>query len=487
MNPIAWSARALALSIAFIQAMPAASLASEGTGRVEEFIGDHNTTANVFELALRAGDKSAVAVQPWSGSYWPLHSGSVANPYNEAGAAWLQNTTRKLKGVSGNYKHFEKRLFNLRKNIKKLSEETLNELAPSEKYDLYIGDYDFTFTRAVWESLMAQFARIGKLALWEGSCQGWATSSIYVPRPKNFIRVPSLDGKYLIPFYPDDLKALATVLWANSLVQDHTVLLGNRCKVRNPEFDNSNGKVLSETCAGVNPGDLHRILLEMTGVRKQSFIVNRVNNTQVWNQPIVSYELKYFNLVTGREGELRDSIVARAQYQDPFRNYRSGLASSLVGVALKIRYAAERGPKHRKQDSPEVDKIKTLSVHYDLELDPYNNIVGGEWISSEAEGGNNNDPDDEETGSAQPPPYPGFIWKFSTEHPVAFSIADADLPGDDPRKMDHMALLEASAKASAFRYRVFDRSGRNELRPQPISKVVNTLIQMSHHASGPQE
>lgn len=458
-----------------------------GSGRVGEFIGDADYSPNAFELDRRAGQTGAAAEQPWTGSFWALHSGSVANPYNEDGGAWLNNTARKLKSVDSNYKHFEKRLFEIRKKLPHLDDDTLAELAPSEKYDLFLGDYDFSFTQAVWSSLLDQYTRIGRLALWEGSCHGWSTAAAYTPRPKNLIRVMSLNGKHLIPFYPDDLKGLATILWANSLVQDHTRILGNRCQTRNPEFDGSNGKVLNESCEGVNPGDLHVILLEMMGARKQTFIINRSNKLQIWNQPVARYELKYFNLATGRDGTLAESIVPRSQYNDPFTRYRHGQSVYVVGVRLKLRYTAEREARHRPTDDPSRDKIKGLVVHYDLELDSAHNVVGGEWISATAEAGLGTSPDGDEAQSAEPPPYPGFIWKFSSAKPMAFSIADFDLPGDDIRKMDRLALVRASKKAASFKYRVRTPTFRTEERPQPLSKVVNYLLKLSHEASGPAE
>lgn len=473
--------RVVASTLLLLLPLSAPTLAGEASGRIGEFIGDGQFTTQVFELATKSGLKGASKEQPWSGSYWPLHSGSIANPYNENNGAWINNTFRKLKSVKANAKHFEKRLVEIRQKWKELPPEMIDEMAPSEKYDLFLGDYDFTLTRSIWISLFEQYDRIGKLALWEGSCHGWATSSSYVGRPKNLIRVMSLDGRYLIPFYPDDIKALATLLWANSLIQDHTIVLGQRCNSRNPEFDESNGKVLSETCQGVNPADMHVSLLELMGARKQTYIVNRENNTQVWNQPIVSYEMKYFNLSNGKEGNLQDVILARQQYADPFRAYRSGRATSVVGVDLVLKYASERNPTHRKTDKPENDKIKKLHFRYDLELDGDNKIIGGEWISSD------DSPQDEDDTGVQPPKYPGFIWKFQTAQPVAFSIGDADIQGDDVTKIDVKTVLSASQKASKFKYNVYHPKPRTEKRPQPLAKIVNMLVKQSHEASTPAE
>ena len=378
-------------------------------------------------------------------------------------------------------------------NKDKLDDNTIRDMAPSEKYDLYLGDTDFSYTYSEWQSVTEQKAFIGGITFWEGSCHGWSTAAINEPRPTHVINVMSLDGKYLIPFFPDDLKALGTRLWANSLVQDHTVVQGMRCTQKNPKQDPTSGKVLDTTCEGVNAGDFHLSLLELMGERKQTFVMDRSNKRQIWNQPIAGYELKYFNPATGVEGDLSKSIVPRTSYADSYAKFRAPQAVSLVGVAMTLSYVAETAPSHAKEDSAAKDKIKKMEIHYDLELDASNTIIGGEWRNDAdpADGNdgspNNNNNDDtysDETPSI--PKYPGFLWKFEIAHPIAYSIADFDFTGDDVTKVDRAVVIAASKKAAQFRYNVYtyDAAGnstlkRKELEPQPLGKVVNALFQQA--------
>ena len=452
---------------------------AQATDVLTQFIGDANYTKNVFDLSTKAGTTGAPAVQPWSGSYWPLHDGSIANPYDEHGLDFLNFVSRLvLVPVSISEKHYEDRMSKIRSSIDKLDAQTIDQMAPSEKYDLYIGDHDFSLTAEVWQSVMEQLKHVGHIADWEGSCQGWTTAASFSPRPGKAIKVMSLDGKYLIPFYPDDLKALSTLLWANSLIQDYTVFQGQRCGLSDPNYDPSTGHVTDQGCAGVNPGNFHVTVLEMIGARKQHFIVDRSNSTQVWNQPIAGYDLKYFNPSTNAEGALADSVVKTSDYQDPYKNFRTASTVAVVGVHMTLKYVSETLPGHNATDDSSKDNIKNLDLIYDLELDANSQIVGGEWRETSSD----RDPN---TGEASIPTFPSFIWKFQTATPMAMSIADADLPMTALNTVDQATLIAASKKAAAFRYNdykvvngveTFDRA---ELKPQPLQKVVSTLVNLS--------
>jgi hypothetical protein len=398
------------------------SYASIGDGKVATFIGDQNFSSNVFDLNDRAGVIGAPKSQPWSGTFWPLRSGSVANPYEARfGKSKIGYVTSQTKGAAANLRMFERRMEKIRSKMAdhKLSAEMIDEMAPSEKYDLYIGDHDFSFTHAEWDSIKEHKDYAGYMALWEGTCHGWATAAIYAPRPEKAFTVVSLDGKYMIPFYPHDLKALATRLWGNSLIQDYTVSQGLRCNTKRAEKDSITGKILNETCEGVNPGDFHVTLLEMMGVRKESFVINKKSNVlDVWNQPVASYELKYFNPETEKTGGLKNSVVRANSFSDPFFHYRAPGTQYLVGVEMKLNYTAETFPSHAKTDGVQDDKIKDLEIRYDLELDENYRVIGGEWRGKLDRSSG--------TETADVAKYPGFMWKFTAQQPKAMSIADFD-------------------------------------------------------------
>jgi len=486
--------KATSLGIVFIFSMNcflgSATYASPSAGKLEKFIGDNQFSSNVFELNSRAGVVGAPQNQPWSGTFWPLRSGSTGNAYNDQiiNGSFIFKVSQ-LFSVKAKIKSFHKRMSDLRAMIatNKLDAKKIDNLSPAEKYDLYLSDYDFSFTNAEWQSVSEQFDYIGRISLWEGSCHGWSQAAIHEPRPSRAINVMSLDGKYLIPFYPDDLKGLATRLWANSLIQDYTVSQGLRCNKNNPITDPATGKVLDANCEGVNPGDFHVSVLELVGKRKQSFVMNRKNTKSVWNQPVAGYELHYFNPATEEIGELNQSVVRLENYNDPYKNFRTDAVKSVVGVEMDLKYSSETAPSHASSNGVSDDKIKTLSVRYDLELDQNNSIIGGEWRNSVDPTGFSNDSSGSSDESVGAPQYPGFLWKFADAHPIAYSEADTDIPGNDLSKVDVSILIAASKKAAQFRYNHYnyDAKGnattvkRAELKPQPLEKVVSTLIDLA--------
>ncbi len=460
------------------------SLKEEAVGiqdRIAKFVGpDFYRPLTVLDTMVPLNGK--VKEQPWSGSYWPLYQGGPARPYAERGF----NRGR----FKGNLNQYVDRLKDLRKQ--RYSQKDLDNMSPTEKYDLYIGDPNFTLSTAVWTSLSESDASRGrreKIEDWEGMCHGWAPAAAYSKRPTHPISVTSLNGRYNINFYPDDLKALSTLLWANSLVQDDTVVEGIRCKTNFPSRDGFSGKVTTLRCKGVNPGVLHLSLLGMVGQKQTSFIINRNNDEEVWNQPVSSYEMYYFNIKTGAQGNLQNSLTPISGSSDPFVAFRSPKAAYLVGVDMMINYTSETDPSHQSSDSAANDKIETLHVRYDLELDKDYNVLGGEYVDEEGAYGAN---------SRYIPNYPAFMWRFRSENPFASSIVDMKLFEMGPNAVNSSSLVPLSFQASNFRYTryaidedgeldrlVFDEQGKpvvsnHELRPQPIAKIVNSLLDLAH-------
>lgn len=451
--------------------------------RIEKFVGhDFYKPLSVLEPFVPL--KASVKDQPWSGSYWPLYEGGPARPYAE-------NKFTKKK-LHDNYNSYEGRLRDIQKKIAKgkLSDRDLDNLSPTEKYDLYLGDTQFTLSQNVWQSLSEseQNRKKKEIKDWEGMCHGWAPASAYTPRPSHSFTLTSLDGRYSLNFYPDDVKALLTLLWANSLIQDDTLVEGLRCKTNFPERDQTSGKVTNTSCKGVNPGVLHLSILGLIGMKQSSFVINRDNDDQIWNQSVTGYQFHYYNLKTNASGNLLSSVVPIAQFDDPFRAFRSPKSAYLVGVDMTLNYASETDPSHQDVDSVSDDVIETLHMRYDLELDHYYNVIGGEYVNDDGDYGSN---------YSSIPTYPAFIWRFHSDNPYAASIVDSKLSTVTSSQFSSSLLLPLSQQASTFRYTryamsedgdgdvaIHDEHGNSvvagrELRPQPLAAVVNFFLKLA--------
>lgn len=86
--------------------------------------------------------------KPWSASYWPLAKGTIADPFEKSKVPYYLDIKWLL--WEGNIKEFEKRKKKLLSRAYELSEEQLAKLAPSEKYDLLLGDLTFDLTHRLW-------------------------------------------------------------------------------------------------------------------------------------------------------------------------------------------------------------------------------------------------------------------------------------------------------------------------------------------------
>ena len=279
---------------------------------------------------------------------------------------------------------------------------------------------------------------------------------------------------------------MATLLWANSKIQNDTILEGNLCQSKHPEIDEHSGKVTETTCKGINPGVWHLGVLGLLGKKHSSFIINKNNDTEVWNQPVSEYEFSYYNMNSDKKGSLFESAVPILNARDPSAAFRAHGTAYLVGVEMQLSYASETMPDHATTDSEQTDRIEQLNLRYDLELDDRYQVLGGEW-HYRAE----SDPKANRNHSTYPS-YPSFMWKFKSENPVAMSEADALIPENTTLPSDKM--IEFSSKAASFKFVTYahdskgavmknpdgkDTVASEELRPQVLGKVLYPLIELA--------
>jgi hypothetical protein len=375
---------------------------------------------------------------PWSDWYWPIYQGILGARYNDKSFPldsedWKQKRDYVLQNPARTYAS--------------RGGDAVNQLSPSEKYDMLIGDAQGHLTEAMWDEGERYFQSSGKVERWMGICHGWAPAAYMLPRPGAAITVLAADGRTKITFLPSDLKALGSLVWAKA--GPSTRFIGGRCNDKSPATDEI-GRVTSTTCFDTNPGTFHMALVNQIGVRKRSFILDATFDYEVWNQPILSYTYTYFNPKTRKPVRtLAEAKVARSELSgDRFAKYRSEKATHLVGVGLKLAYVAETMPSPDKSDSQANDFAKTVSYTYDLELDANGKILGGEWYTNA---------------------HPDFLW---TPPPGAMAKATTDSAATGDWDDDTMPETWRRAAIAAAR------------NGQPLGKLVATLIGWSHAKQG---
>lgn len=409
----------------------------------------HNELKNFFERGFQIDrsisnispdwNESVLENHPWSSYYWASYKGGIADRYNDP--TW----PRSLDFIDY-YQAFQKS-----RKINFDDQDEIDNLSPAEKYDILLGDTRFTMS---WWSMedakQMYFANGKKIPTWFGICHGWAPASFKLPRPEKMVeyQIDGFMGKsFKLRFFPDDVKALASLLWANSA--NETYYLGTRCEEKDPKFDEI-GRISSSDCWDVNPATWHLALIHQMNKNKSSFVIDATYDAEVWNQPVVSYSFGYFNPESKKNAtNLQEAMVNIADYSsDKFKRYRSTKAVAVVGIKMRLTYLAESVAEHKEKDSLESDITNTVMYIYDLEIDSAGQIIGGEWYQNA---------------------HPDFLWVPSAQS-RAMSAADQYLSGSwvgknsTPRNWTQISQMASSYG-------------------QPLGNVVEGLIHRSRESN----
>jgi hypothetical protein len=331
-----------------------------------------NVIRNLYSIVDNTPLAHSISIQPWSDDYWAFYKGALANRYAES-SYWEDN----LNYHDSWFKYFKSTV----KPIENYDALRRNRLSPSEKYDLLVGDKNFTLTRTHWNQGKTYFDRMGPVEKWIGLCHGWAPAAYMLPRPTKSLTLKDANNKDLV-FYPSDLKALGTALWAGG--NSRSNFIGGRCKTETPE-ENGNGRIINQSCFDNNPGSWHISIVNQLGISNRSMIFDATYDYQVWNQPLLSYDISYFDPQSGNtinKSNILDRLLPIENYTlDKFSEFRSDKTTDVIGVRMRVGYLLETSPTQREYDNKGFDRIGYVTYHYDLELNSDGDIIGGEWYT----------------------------------------------------------------------------------------------------------
>ena len=359
---------------------------------------------NIVEMS-RGFTEGEVDVQPWSSDYWPIATGVTAKRYDNQ--EYLNATNGMKWEIMAEY--FKTNEFS-RTAAHYITDgggvdAFINELSPAEKYDILVGDSAFQLTKNQIAEGEGYFRRNGKVETWMGICHGWAPAAYMDPRPTKSVQARDVRGN-AINFYPDDIKALSTLKWANGItveckgaagcehqaqnLQQASRFIGGRCNAKDADggitFDAETGAVENRNsdCFDTNPSAWHKTVVNQIGVLSKSFVIDVTFDYEVWNQPVVSYKYTYFNPKTQDIADFKDAIQPKGFAGDKFAKHREANSAVkwIVGVAMDVVYEVETSPSARADDKTEYDALTKVRYIYDLELDAQGKILGGEWYNN---------------------------------------------------------------------------------------------------------
>jgi hypothetical protein len=445
-------------------------------GAMTKLLGHAPKVVNINDAQTNRLDRAVTQFQPWSGSYWPDINGGINNHWHDHDLLWAQlRFGLRYDVANGTVKRDTK---DVQEKFSSWDNEKLNKkLSPAEKYDLLLGDTNFTFTHAIMDE--ADFRadhrlstkkrdgsesdtdadegsdnnnfltdvqddqgntlayskydneveyrywkkKGGSLAYWSGICDGWSPASIYLPRPAKPVTVTGALGQR-ITFYPDDLKALGSYMFARTNTPYFTTMnyrfAGRKCDEKGTPSQDGSGYVKDIRCNDLDPAVFHLALLNRVGLDKMGFVMDVDNNLKINNHPITSYEMSYFNPATGKEGSLKESMAARFSFTDGYLKRRSPDMKYLVGVKTKVNYMFYLWPESKQKgrsqdfDNAAQDKLDDQTYTYDLELDANGNILGGEWGTRADDSGQVDEDGNQIAQGVSYAKQPDFIWMADT-------------------------------------------------------------------------
>lgn len=266
---------------------------------------------------------------PWSDTYWPTREGGIAARWRDTVESGFDYELRTKEQVAA------------------LSLKEREKLSPAEKYDIYMGRFDYPLVKG------ERWRTSPESPSWFGLCHGWAIAALLYPEPKPVVlKGPS---GIEVPFGSSDVKALLTY-FQGEIASSRTYFLGARC-----EADGSNPDDMRRPeCRDTNAGSFHVVIANQIGVKKEGFVIDKNRGQEVWNHPVFAFKTTYGDSQPPSPGAAPNAVKE-------------------TSVRTRVKYASEIGPMWEPVLGTDFQYDATVEYEYRIEIDANGNIVGGEW------------------------------------------------------------------------------------------------------------
>lgn len=397
-----------------------------------KFLENLTYTTDIRSMEIQGLTKGGAGFEPWSGSYWPIHKAVLGNRY-------ASKTFAHSKSFVNNYESYQ-----ANPSSSFISAGRISELSPAEKYDLLVGDSNWTLTKHMWEKALLDYQEDGIIAGWTGICHGWAAVTHMNPTsPHSPVTLQDVTGTHSITFHANDIKGLQSWLWASS--SPGSFRAGDRCRgnvERDPYL-----RPTGAPCLDSNPMSWHLTIVNRVGLNKKSLVMDSSNGPEVWNYPIAGYDYHYFDPKTFIPTyDFKNALRSISELpSDVNRDFRSPKAKYIVGVVMDTFHPALTNPS-----TGITSKITTkkMTFVYDLELDEAFNVVGGEWYAKDN---------------------PDFIWSY-TDNSQASTREDGKL---------RASQISWDARSGVMNPQVADLAREASKRGKVLATISNALLAAS--------
>jgi len=199
---------------------------------------------------------------------------------------------------------------------------------------------------------------IDGIAGWWGTCHAWTPASQLVPEPQHAV---TMNG---VTFEVGDIKAIIQ----NAFDRTSAVMLGGRCNSK--EINHTVEGSANDECSDVNPGALHVIMTNFLGINQLPLVEDRTANYEVWNQPVVGYEITKQEKVSAE-----DAMTCVGATGDTWTY--NDKADKLYDVRMTVSYVTEGYPG--KTPVGYRNNVRTDRYHYILEVGSSGKVIGGRY------------------------------------------------------------------------------------------------------------
>jgi hypothetical protein len=271
---------------------------------------------------------------PWTDTYWPRNRGGI--------------TWRWQDDESHTYRWWS------RDEVLAATPEQIARLSPAEKYDVFVGAYDYPLAER--ERARNPASESG----WTGYCHGWSTAAMAYDEPGP-VTVTSVDGVE-VRFGSSDVKALLTYFQGEVISSPYYVgVLDFVVARRGVGTTCSSENLRSSECHDVNPGALHVALANRIGLQGLGVVLEADPGYERWNQPTFAY----------------DATVLHSRTPSPGASEE---ATEELVVVNDVSWTVEIDPAWHALGAANGDHVETRRYLYTVELDAERQVVGGQWL-----------------------------------------------------------------------------------------------------------
>lgn len=200
---------------------------------------------------------------------------------------------------------------------------------------------------------------------WWGLCHAWTPAALLEPEPQNGV---TYNG---VHFDVADIKALVQTVYDSN----EALMLGGRCNEKTFSPDNTVGGANSE-CDDTNPGAMHVVITNFIGINDSALAFDKTASFQVWNQPIIEYEIRQQDKITATQA---NTCVGATGDTWTFNTWAKELYEVEMSVTYLVEGSADREPLGLK------DYTRSESYHYVLEVGQSGKVIGGRYCTDSAQ------------------------------------------------------------------------------------------------------